>query len=142
MGTRTGLWIDHRKAVIVALTEHGEEFAFVISKAERQERRSGGAPFNAPFETRMIPADDRRLRAFDHQLRLYYDAVIAVLHDSDAIWIFGPGEAKTELRKRLEDRQMTGRVVGVEPADEMTDPQIAAKVRKHFPLRYPVMVTK
>ena len=142
MQTRTGLWIDHRRAVIVALTEHGEELGLVIAKAERQLRRNGEPPFNMPFETRTIPADDRRMRAYDHHLRLYYDAVIASLQDAEAIWIFGPGEAKIELRKRLEHHQMAGRVVGVEPADEMTDREVAAKVRKHFPLRYPVMVTK
>jgi|CXWL01.1.fsa_nt_gi hypothetical protein len=141
MPTRTGLWIDHRKAVIVALTEHGEERGLVIAKAERQLRRTGEPPFNMRFETRTIPADDRRMRAYDHHLRLYYDAVIASLRDAEAIWIFGPGEVKTELRKRLEDRHMADRVVGVKPADEMTDAQVAAKVRKHFPLRYPVMVT-
>lgn len=47
--------------------------------------------------------------------------------------IFGPGEAKGELQERLEECNLGRRIVGVETVDKMTDRQIAAKVRKHFP---------
>jgi hypothetical protein len=46
--------------------------------------------------------------------------------------LFGPGEAKGELKKRLERKKMGGRIAAVETVDKMTDGQIAAKVRKHF----------
>ena len=35
MRTRVGLWIDHRKAIIVAITEEGEEIELIISKVEK-----------------------------------------------------------------------------------------------------------
>jgi len=35
MRTRAGLWIDHRKAIVVAVTDKGEETALVVSKVER-----------------------------------------------------------------------------------------------------------
>lgn len=44
----------------------------------------------------------------------------------------GPNEAKGELKKRIESKGLPGRIVGVETVDEMTGPQIAAEVRKHF----------
>lgn len=44
----------------------------------------------------------------------------------------GPGEAKGEFEKRLAHAHYKGRVVGVEPADRMTEPQIVAKVRDHY----------
>jgi hypothetical protein len=47
--------------------------------------------------------------------------------------IFGPGEAKGELEKRLVNKGLGGRVVGIETVDKMTDRQIAAKVRQRFP---------
>jgi hypothetical protein len=62
----------------------------------------------------------------------YYDEVITFIHDAESILIFGPGEAKGELKKRIEIKGLHGHIVGVETADEMTDPQIAAKVRKRF----------
>jgi hypothetical protein len=50
----------------------------------------------------------------------------------DAILIFGPGEAKGELEKRLASKRLGAKVVGVETADKMTDHQIEAKVRQHY----------
>jgi hypothetical protein len=47
--------------------------------------------------------------------------------------IFGPGEAKGELKERLERHNLGGSIVGIETADKMTDRQIAAKVRQYFP---------
>jgi hypothetical protein len=32
----------------------------------------------------------------------------------------------------LEKDSLSGRIVGIEPADKMTDPQIVAQVREHF----------
>jgi hypothetical protein len=40
--------------------------------------------------------------------------------------------AKDELKERLEGNNLGGRVVGIETVDNMTDHQIAAKVRQHF----------
>jgi len=37
-----------------------------------------------------------------------------------------------ELKKRLKKNNISGRIVGVETIDKMTDHQIAAKVRQHF----------
>ena len=79
-----------------------------------------------------VPADDRRQRAFTGQLNIYYDEVIAYMRDAESILIFGPGEAKDELKKRLEGNNLGGRIVGIETVDKMTDGQIAAKIRQHF----------
>ncbi len=60
MKTAVGLWIDHRKAVIVAVTDKGEEIGLIISKAEKQPHRSGGSPLKGPYEPSQVPASDRR----------------------------------------------------------------------------------
>ena len=65
-------------------------------------------------------------------LNIYYNAVIACIRDAESILIFGPGEAKGELKKRLVRNKLHGRIVGIETIDRMTDRQIAAKVRQHF----------
>jgi len=49
-----------------------------------------------------------------------------------AILIFGPGEAKGELKKRFENGQAGLRLVTTETTDKMTEPQIVASVRHHF----------
>jgi hypothetical protein len=58
--------------------------------------------------------------------------VISHIREAEAILVFGPGEAKGELEKRLESKGLGRRVVGVEAIDKMTDRQIAAKVRQRF----------
>lgn len=132
MHTKIGLWIDHRKAVLVTVTGEGETIHQIDSDAERQLRRTGDSPMAGPFDPQFVPADNRRQRAFTQHLNVYYDAVSEALQDAEAILIFGPGEAKDELRKRLEHHGLGARIVGIETADRMTDPQVAARVREQF----------
>jgi hypothetical protein len=127
-----GLWIDHRKAIIVALTEKGEEIALVISNVQKQLRRSGDSPLKGSYETRRVPKDDSRQRAFTGHLNIYYDAVIACIRKAESILIFGPGEAKGELKERLKRNKLGGRIAEIKTVDKMTDRQIAAKVRAYF----------
>jgi hypothetical protein len=124
---QAGLWIDHRKAVIVLVTEQEEDVKEVISDMEKHVRFSGGPG------TDDGSAEDMRDRRFESHLNAYYDRVIAAVRAADSIMIFGPGEAKGELRKRLEHEGLAGQVLAMETADKMTDRQIAAKVRERFP---------
>src|SRR5271157_349137 len=133
MITRVGLWIDHRKAIIVAVTDKGEEMQLIISKVEKQLRRSGDSPLRGSYESQQVPASDSRQKTFTGHLNMYYDAVIACIRDAESILIFGPGEAKGELKERLERNGLGGRIAGIETVDRMTDRQIAAKVRQYFP---------
>jgi len=132
MKTTVGLWIDHRKAIVVAVTDKGEEMVLVISKAEKQLRRSGDSPLKGSYEPSQVPASDRRQRALTGHLNIYYDAVIASIGDAESILIFGPGDAKGELQKRLKRSNLAGRIVDIQTVDKMTDRQIAAKVRQYF----------
>lgn len=132
MKTTVGLWIDHRKAVIVAVTDKGEEIKMIISRVEKQLGRPAGIRSTTPYEPQQVPADDSRQKKFTGHLNIYYDAVIACIRDAESILIFGPGEAKGELKKRLERNKLRGRIVGIETIDKMTDRQIAAKVRQYF----------
>jgi hypothetical protein len=132
MKTKVGLWIDHRKAVIVAVTDKGEEMGLVIAKAEKQPRRSGDSPLKGPYDQLQVPASDSRQKTLTGQLNIYYDAVIASIRDAESILIIGPGDAKGELKKRLKRNNLGGRIVGIETVDKMTDRQIAAKIRKYF----------
>ena len=135
MRTKVGLWIDHRKAIVVAVTDKGEEIGLIISKVETQRRRAGDSPLKGPYESQQVPESDSRQRTLTGQLNIYYDAVIASIRAAESILIFGPGEAKGELKARLTRRNLGGRIVGMETVDKMTDRQIAAKARQHFHLR-------
>jgi hypothetical protein len=128
-----GLWIDHRKAVVVAMADSGDETILTItSKVERQPGRYGGKRSTTPYDSRQVPADDSRQRRLTGQLDIYYDAVIACVRNADTILIFGPGEAKGEFRKCIIKAGIRGHIEEAETVDKMTNRQIAAKVRQHF----------
>jgi len=132
MKTAMGLWIDHRKAVIVEVSSKGEETSIIESKAEKHPGRFAGVRSTTPYEAQKVSADDTLDRKFANQLNSYYDKVISVLRPAESILLFGPGEAKGELKKRLEDEHLTHLLQAVETFDHMTDHQIAAKVREYF----------
>jgi hypothetical protein len=132
MSAQMGVWIDHRKATVVAITDQDEEIGLVISQVQKQLRRSGDSPLKGSYEPRQVPADDSRQKVFTSHLNIYYDAVIACIREAESILIFGPGEAKGELKERLEKRKLGRRIAATITADKMTDRQIAAKVRAYF----------
>lgn len=132
MGTKAGLWVDHRKAVIVVVTDQGEETKMILSKVDKQLRRTGDSPLKGPYEAQLVPADDSQEAGLKGALNMYYDEIIESIPDADAILIFGPGEAKGELKNRIEKGPLSGRVVGFETVDKMSDQQIAAKVTHYF----------
>jgi hypothetical protein len=125
MNKEIGLWIDHRKAVIVIVSDEGEEVREITSHMEKHTRFSSGGDEHGSSE-------DIRDRQFGDHLNDYYDLVIAAIRDGDSIQLFGPGEAKGELEKRLESEGLKGRVLAIEATDKMTVRQITAKVRRHF----------
>ena len=132
MKRKVGLWVDHRKAIIVIVTDKGEEMRLIISKVEKQLRRSGDSPLKGRYEPQQVPADNSRLRTLMGHLNIYYDAIIACIADAESILIFGPGEAKNELKKCLERKKLGKCIKSIQTVDKMTTPQILAKVRQVF----------
>lgn len=123
MKKQAGLWIDHRKAVIVIVTESGEEVQEITSNMEKHVRFRGGSGSDEST------SEDVRDRQFGNHLNSFYDAVVAVLRDADTLQIFGPGEAKGELEKRIEHAGLKAHILAIETVDKLTVHQIAAKVR-------------
>ena len=136
MRVNAGLWIDHVKALIVITFEGGERSLEIQSHVESQPGRVDGVRSLEPFEAQLVKADDSRQRTYTGQLNRFYTEVIEAIRDAESILIFGPGEAKEDLCKHLGRARLGDKVIGLEPADRMTDPQVAAKVREHFQLAH------
>ena len=126
MTTNAGIWIDHHKAVVVLLSDGTETIEIIHADGEASDSIS-----NAHSRNDFIAEDKRERKAMIHFVK-HYDNVIAHLHHADAIFIMGPGEAKGELSKRLEEMSLKGRISHIEAADKMTDRQVAAHVREVF----------
>ncbi len=128
-----GLWVDHRKAVIVTIENNAEIIKEITSDVDKHVRFSSGTTSKASNNPQGSTSEDVRDRQFGNQLNAYYEGIVAMIRDADSIWIFGPGEAKGELENLLKHEGLGDCIVGVETVDKMTNNQIAAKVRDHFP---------
>ena len=129
---KAGVWIDHRQAYVVFVGGDAEESEHIESGVEKHIR------FTDYTSSEDGSADDQRDSQFAVHLNRYYDEVILHLGDIESILLFGPGEAKGEFAKRLADKAPNVRIIGIETVDKMTEPQIKAKVLKHFHLNTPV----
>jgi len=123
MKRKVGLWIDHKKAVIFSLSDEGAEIKRISTELEEPVRFSSVAKEES--------VEDQRDKRFCY-LNNYYNEVILYIRNAESILIFGPGEAKRELKEKLENEKLLGNIVGIETVDAMTDNQIVAKVRQRF----------
>jgi hypothetical protein len=130
MRRNAGVWIDYHEAFIVFLDgsvidEASIETRQIESGVEKDVAfaRAGGLGKSA--------VDDQHHRHFMTHIASYYDKVIEHIKAAKSIFLFGPGEAKSEFKTRLEKKGLGNLVVGVEATDSMTDLQIVTRA-KHF----------
>jgi stalled ribosome rescue protein Dom34 len=129
-----GLWIDHREAIVVSITDQGETIRKIQSDIERKVRLSGGSrTAKTPYGPQQVSVDGKQEQRVKRQLRQYYQVIIQRIKGANKILIFGPGEAKTELKKEIEkSKELALKKITVEATDKLTERQIAVKVRQFF----------
>lgn len=132
MAKEIGLWIDRTKAVIVSIYRRRVEIKQVESGLGKRIRYSGAPRSGTPYSAQYHQADDQLDKKYTQQVNKYYSQVLLHLRRAGDVLIFGPGEAKGELQKRIARAKLSVRIVGIETADKMTRRQIAAKVRRYF----------
>jgi hypothetical protein len=133
MNRKVGIWIDHKKAVIVSASDGRVTAKTLKSEVGRHTRYSARAGYPTPDGPQDGRGEKKYEERYDQRLDQYYDEVIRQLGQPEALLIFGPGEAKLQLDARLSrSKALSERVVGVETTDKLTDPQIVAKVKAHY----------
>ena len=101
MKSKVGLWIDHRKAVIVIVTDEGEETKQITSGMEKRVRFSSGADEDGSSE-------DVRDRQYGNHLNSYYDEVIACLREANPFRSLVPAKLRANSRHALRKRGSRG----------------------------------
>ncbi len=123
MSHDVGVWIDHKKAVIVSIAAGQVTTRTLQSDVGPHPHYSGSQQ----------GGEKKYEERHNQDLDRYYDDVIGQLGKPDALLVFGPGEAKLQLKERLGRSQVSSQsIVAVESADKLTDPQIVAKVKEHY----------
>ncbi|MDP4266109.1 MAG: hypothetical protein Q8880_01580 [Bacteroidota bacterium] len=123
MENEVGIWIDHKSAILV----------FLGAKEERIMRINSNisSPLLTGGSKDVKPTDELDRRFKDHIGKYFYE-VISNIRKCESILIMGPGEAKLELKKRLENEKLQNHIIGVENADKMTEPQLITTVIQYF----------
>jgi len=128
-----GLWVDHEKAIIVSLMGKSHKVIHVESDIEGRFRLKGGSRSNSPWGIQSATSESKRDFRYSKHLNIYFQNIIDLLKEAKQIYIFGPGEAKFELKKKIEKNNMfLDKISDIETTDKLTEPQIVAKVKKYF----------
>jgi len=128
----TGLWIDHKRAVIVSLIDGKDVVKQVESGIKGHCHVPGGARTSTPYGPQVGSSESKIEEKFRNHLHNYYKNVFKNNKDSRYFLVFGPGEAKTELKKELLKNHCNDKDINLETADKMTNNQIKSKVKSFF----------
>jgi hypothetical protein len=133
MNHKVGIWIDHKKAVIVSASADRVTVKTLTSEVGPHARYSRRAGYPTPGGPREGGGEKKYEGRYDQHLDRYYDEVISQLGQPEALLIVGPGEAKLQLKERLSRSKAPSEcVIEVETSDKLTDPQIIAMVKEHY----------
>ena len=136
MGHNVGIWIDHEKAVIVSASKDGVTHTTLESNVGTHTHYADDVLHSTPDGPHEGGGEKKAEARYDEHVHRYYDEVIKQVGHPEALLIFGPGEAKLQLKERLDrSKELAQRIVGVETTDKLTDPQIVAKVKEHYGIR-------
>jgi len=137
-----GIWLDHEKAFVATIDkddlklsrEIKENITRIESEVEKHLRLSGGSRSRkTPYGPQDIAAEGKMDARRRNQLDDYYERIIQAVQNAKKILIFGPGNAKKELEKKIKkSKEMAPKVLPLETTDKMTERQILAKTRKFF----------
>lgn len=133
MSSQVGLWIDHRRAFVVYFEGETTSSKEILSNIEEEVRAAGGSRSATRYEPQEQVGESRVDRKFQQHLEKYYDQVAKTLQDARSVLILGPGQAKDEFKKHLQQSKKKPQpTIAVETTDKMTDAQVIQRVKKHY----------
>lgn len=119
-----GVWLDNSKAIIIANTSENESGDYIIqNKVKAKGSQSGGSEHSMN-------------NAKQSDILKYFKSVSSLLLNYDEILVFGPGQSQEQFQNHLkEDAQFKNKQITIDSAEQLSDPQMIAKVRDFFKSR-------
>ena len=130
---KTGVWLDKNKALIVTLENNKESLKIIPSNVEHYHVYGGsGTRFKGGPQD--VVQDRKYLEREKHQLKKYFENIISKIKNTDALVLFGPGEAQVKLQKKISDnyKELYEKLLANEKTDSMTYNQVKAWTRDFF----------
>ncbi|MBK8556179.1 MAG: hypothetical protein IPL65_10620 [Lewinellaceae bacterium] len=131
-----GVWLDVKDAYLVHLaTETNEQpkVTHIISNINTGVSK-GGSKTSVPWGPQGGVSERIVTEKKHHEEKLYFEEIIKALGaDADALFIFGPSQAKYGLKNAIEAiKHFPTEIMEVRAADQMTQNQMVAEVRNFF----------
>lgn len=129
---QTGIWLDFDHANIIEL-ENGKVTQNKIASNVETHHLLGGSRSKTPWGPTEKVSESKHLDRRKHQEQAYYKAICEAVENSDELFVMGPAEAKTGLRKYIEGyKKLDDILLDVQSADSITENQKVAKVKAFF----------
>lgn len=132
MKSKAGLWIDHRKCLIVFINDKKVGVKIIKSNLKKHSESVDGKKTAILPKSQKLKKDDRHGRVLKEKLMIYFKEIISNISDVESILVFGPGKAKDRLLKLLIKRRINGNIENPEVVGNMTGAEIVAKVKEHY----------
>ena len=133
MNQPLGVWIDHRKAIVVSFKQDAEKIETILSNIQKRARHTGGSRTSSPYGPQDIAAESSRDRKYQQPLSIFYNQVCRSVRKPSDLLILGPGEAKVEFAKHIEKLNVLRvDIRKIESSEKLTDRQLVAKVKEFF----------
>ena len=118
---KAGVWLDNNRALIITQTDGDDKNDYSITGKIKGAENFGSGSEHAMNNSRQ--GDTLK----------FFKSLAKQLSAFDEIMIFGPGKKQEEFQNHLaEDGQFKNKKITIETANQLTDPQMIARVRDHF----------
>jgi stalled ribosome rescue protein Dom34 len=116
-----GVWIDNQKAMVISIPPAEGSNNYTIQDKIKAGGQQGGGSEHSMNNARQ----SANLK--------YFKSVSGLLTGYDALLIFGPGKSQEQFQNYLrEDAHFKSKQITIDSAEQLTDPQMVAKVRDFF----------
>jgi len=120
---QVAIWVDHQECLLVKF--HNEQLLREEEIDSSVDPHTHGGGWS-----------QHRIEAHRHeQLKHFYDEIVEHLGSVDEILILGPGQAKHELRSRIERHKgLRGKVADLITTDKISEEQFIQEAEEYFSL--------
>lgn len=131
---QTGIWIDGSKAIIISFSE-GEktvtEIEAEIDNPKYHEKEGDKGTFVGTHHVNKEKNFEERRR---NQTEAFLEEVLDSLVNTDEIYIFGPGEIKVQLKKKIinNKNRIKGKLMAMDTADYISLNQMVAQTKEFY----------
>ena len=135
-GKRIGVWLDHTRAHFVDISKGPAIVETAFSAKESELRYKGETGNGTQLGNNRKTNNESHIHNREQMIMdEYYKMLMDRLRNYDDILLFGPTSAKDELHNKMSaDKHFASKSIHVASADQLTENQMVAQVRKFYHL--------